>query len=201
MMPLVTDYKGEYPLDLETFDLSHPLMTKRKDHLGRYLRMLISGDIGDNLLVYFDAVARIHNGYSRSDNAKATGGKWPKDRLHIDYCHIGALSGWLNSFVASALIDSALPRNQVEAAVAAFTRILWLQNDFFAKYYVTMDYQEESVDGEAIPESTAKAAPASTAPTSKPAADGGGGFGAGTLAAVGAGCLLAGMVLTSLLRR
>lgn len=188
--------------------------------------MVISGEIGDSLPLYMELVAKVHNGYQREGNFRKIGPR-ARDRLHVEYIHINCLSGWLNSFIASAIIDSALPRSQAEAAVAAFTRIFWLQNDYFLRLYVVGDF----VDEEGAPSSTPAPAPASTpdaaprGPTRTKSADAivaetekevldaaleaegtaptsatGSGYGASMLASVGIASLFAGVALSRLIR-
>lgn len=36
----------------------------------------------------------------------------------------------------SAILDANLPKKQEKETIAAMTKLIWLQNDFFAKYYV-----------------------------------------------------------------
>jgi hypothetical protein len=44
----------------------------------------------------------------------------------------------------SAVLDSNLPKQQEKDTIVAFNKLLWIQNDFFAKYYV----REAETEGE-----------------------------------------------------
>ncbi|KAL3893786.1 MAG: hypothetical protein SGCHY_005635, partial [Lobulomycetales sp.] len=47
--------------------------------------------------------------------------------------------------VIGAILDAKLPKHVEKATVLAFNKLLWIQNDFFAKYYVT-EAGKEAVD-------------------------------------------------------
>ena len=62
-----------------------------------------------------------------------------KSRINVEYIHINALFAWLHGFLVQT-VDS-LPELQGDAktragTLAAFSKLLWIQNDFFARYYV-----------------------------------------------------------------
>lgn len=71
--------------------------------------------------------------------------KRKKSGINVEYVHINALMGWVSSMVIGAILDAKLPKHVEKATVLAFNKLLWIQNDFFAKYYVT-EAGKEAVD-------------------------------------------------------
>lgn len=55
----------------------------------------------------------------------------------MDYIHINVLLGYVENVLIGGILSADLDRATEEAAaLAAFNKLLWLQNDFFAKYYM-----------------------------------------------------------------
>ena len=60
-----------------------------------------------------------------------------KHPLHIEYIHIGACLGFIQDVVFEAILSH--PRLRMEQKVMivkALGKVLWIQNDLFAKWYV-----------------------------------------------------------------
>jgi hypothetical protein len=60
-----------------------------------------------------------------------------KHPLHVEYIHIGACLGYIQDVVFEAIL--AHPRLKLEQKmkiVKALGKVLWIQNDLFAKWYV-----------------------------------------------------------------
>jgi hypothetical protein len=53
----------------------------------------------------------------------------------VDYIHIGILLGYVESVLAGGLLSLNLDREVESKALLAFNKLLWIQNDYFAKYY------------------------------------------------------------------
>ncbi|KAI8616393.1 Protoglobin-domain-containing protein [Chytriomyces sp. MP71] len=100
----------------------------RKDFLGKYLVKLVTAEYDAAFVSYLDRVGRIHTN---------TPGK--KSRINVEYIHCNALFGWLHGFLAETI--DKLPELQdvpeVRAkTLGAFSKLLWIQNDFFSMYYL-----------------------------------------------------------------
>lgn len=66
--------------------------------------------------------------------------------LHVEYIHIGATLGVIQDILTEAILSH--PRLGLErkiATVKALGKVIWIQNDLFAKWYVTDG--EEYTDG------------------------------------------------------
>ncbi|KAI8807297.1 Protoglobin-domain-containing protein [Cladochytrium replicatum] len=139
-----TENRDKIVDDLSKLNLEADAVAIRKGHLTRYLKKLVTADYADPaFFAYLDRVGWIH----LKNPAK-------KSTINVEYVHINALFGWLHGFVASTVAKIDEIDNETKAAVlGAWSKLLWIQNDLFAKYYVR--------DGEEIPDSvSAKAAAA-----------------------------------------
>jgi hypothetical protein len=76
------------------------------------------------MLKYLDWVAKIH-----------TDTPSKKSKISVDYIHVNALMGYVESTLVGGLLSLNLDRDTESKALLAFNKLLWLQNDFFAKYY------------------------------------------------------------------
>jgi Protoglobin len=86
------------------------------------------------MLKYLDWVAKIH-----------TDTPTKKSKISVDYIHVNALLGYVESTLVGGLLSLNLDRETESAALLAFNKLLWIQNDFFAKYYCKDGVEEESV--------------------------------------------------------
>jgi hypothetical protein len=118
-------FNGKLAHDLTDLTLENEQIKFRKDFLGKYLTKLVTGKYDHNFIRYLDYVGKIHV------NLKGSSGK-----AHIDYVHCSALFGFVTSFVVDALMNAGLPHDVEKKTVLAFNKLLWIQNDFFAKWYV-----------------------------------------------------------------
>ncbi|KAI9353862.1 Protoglobin-domain-containing protein [Obelidium mucronatum] len=124
-------FHGHMPSNLNDLTLESEQIKFRKDFLGKYLVKLVTAEYDAKFVAYLDRVGKIHT---------TTPDK--KSKINVEYIHCNALFGWLHGFLAET-VDS-LPQLQggpeVTAAraktLAAFSKLLWIQNDFFAMYYL-----------------------------------------------------------------
>lgn len=64
-------------------------------------------------------------------------GQGRKHPLHIEYIHIGVLLGFIQDILVEAVLSHPrLKLEQKTAIVKALGKVLWIQNDLFAKWYV-----------------------------------------------------------------
>ncbi|KAI9183702.1 hypothetical protein H9P43_004620 [Blastocladiella emersonii ATCC 22665] len=118
-------FKGESITDAEQLSLKSEQIAFRKDMLSKYLVKLVTSDItSPGFIKYLDWVALIH-----TDNANK------KTSINVEYVHIGALMGFVESVLIGAISDLPLDPETKKKTLLAFNKLLWLQNDFFAQYY------------------------------------------------------------------
>lgn len=117
-----TSFEG--PMD-ETPDEESPQILHRKKFLSGYLKKLCSDPAQMEFFEYLDKVGMMHTGIGRAVP------------LHIEYVHIGAALGVIQDVFNEALLSH--PRLSMQrklAMVKALGKIIWIQNDLFAKWYV-----------------------------------------------------------------
>jgi len=71
--------------------------------------------------------------------------------LHVEYVHIGATLSFVQDVLTEAILSH--PRLKMDrkiALVKALSKVIWIQNDLFAKWYVRDG--EEFVDERLVPE-------------------------------------------------
>jgi len=117
-----TSYEG--PLDEQPNEDS-PQVLHRKLFLRGYIQKLCSDPSQMEFWEYLDKVGMMHVGQGR------------KHPLHIEYVHIGACLAIIQDVIFEAILSH--PRLQLDrkiAIVKAIGKVLWIQNDLFAKWYV-----------------------------------------------------------------
>lgn len=117
-----TSYEG--PVDPNLHDNS-PQILHRKMFLRAYLAKLCSDPSTLEFWEYLDKVGMMHVGRGR------------EHPLHVEYVHIGACLAFIQDTITEALLSH--PRLRMDkkiALVKAIGKVIWVQNDLFAKWYV-----------------------------------------------------------------
>ncbi|KAF7853837.1 uncharacterized protein EAF02_011827 [Botrytis sinoallii] len=117
-----TSYEG--PLD-ELPDENSPQILHRKMFLRGYLQKLCSDPSQMEFWEYLDKVGMMHVGRGR------------KHPLHVEYVHIGVCLGFVQDIIFEAVLSHPKLRMEKKIAIVkAIGKVLWIQNDLFAKWYV-----------------------------------------------------------------
>lgn len=117
-----TSYSG--PMD-ELPDEDSPQIQHRKLFLRAYLAKLCSDPRQFEFWEYLDKVGMMHVGLGRTHP------------LHVEYVHIGMALGVIQDVLTEAILSH--PKLSLERKVAlvkALGKVVWIQNDLFAKWYV-----------------------------------------------------------------
>ncbi|KAI1408062.1 Protoglobin-domain-containing protein [Hypoxylon sp. FL1857] len=117
-----TSYEG--PVD-DNLNENSPQILHRKMFLRAYLAKLCSDPSTMEFWEYLDKVGMMHTGRGR------------EHPLHIEYIHIGACLAFIQDTLTEALLSH--PRLRMDkkiALVKALGKVIWVQNDLFAKWYV-----------------------------------------------------------------
>ncbi|PQE31069.1 globin protein [Rutstroemia sp. NJR-2017a WRK4] len=102
-----------------------PAILLRKMFLKGYLLKLCSDPSKMEFWQYLDKVGMMHVGRGR------------QHPLHIEYIHIGVCLGFIQDMIFEAILSHPKLEMQVKIAlVKAIGKVLWIQNDLFAKWYV-----------------------------------------------------------------
>ncbi|KAK3298814.1 Protoglobin-domain-containing protein [Chaetomium fimeti] len=123
----------EGPMDSDP-DETSPQILHRKSFLRAYLKKLCSDPTQMEFWEYLDKVGMMHTGLGRAHP------------LHIEYVHIGAALAVIQDILSEAILSHPrLPLARKIAVVKALGKVIWIQNDLFAKWYVVDG--EEFTDG------------------------------------------------------
>ncbi|KAI5294771.1 hypothetical protein KEM55_006461 [Ascosphaera atra] len=115
-----------------------PEVMHRKMFLRMYLLKLCSDPTQLDFWRYLDKVGMMHTAKGR------------KSPLNIEYVHIGICLGFIQDIFTEALLSH--PRLSLQrkiALVRAIGKVIWIQNDLFAKWYVR-DGEEFGDEAEAL---------------------------------------------------
>ncbi|KAF9425624.1 hypothetical protein BGZ94_007372 [Podila epigama] len=96
----------------------------RKDMLSRYFKKLLENPYDERMIKYLEYVARIH-----------TDTPTKKSKINVDLIHINALLGYVETALIGGVKSLNLDRDTEYKAIVAFGKLLWIQNDFFIKFY------------------------------------------------------------------
>ncbi|KAI9017706.1 Protoglobin-domain-containing protein, partial [Gaertneriomyces semiglobifer] len=126
-LPRMAGFEGKVEGDLDHLNVGSEAIKFRKGFLSNYLKKLVTGSYDENFVKYLDWVGKIH--IDTPDK---------KSKINVEYIHCNALFAWLHGFLAETL--DAHPDLQADPVarsktLAAFSKLLWIQNDLFAKYY------------------------------------------------------------------
>ncbi|KAG0341735.1 hypothetical protein BG004_005924 [Podila humilis] len=116
----------------------------RKDMLSRYFAKLLENPYDERMIKYLEYVARIH-----------TDTPTKKSKINVDLIHINALLGYVETVLIGGIKSLNLDRDTEYKAIAAFGKLLWIQNDFFIKFYCNdgREYLEPAPSTAVVPAS------------------------------------------------
>jgi hypothetical protein len=119
-----------------------PQILHRKMFLRGYLNKLCSDPSKMEFWEYLDKVG-MHVGQGRAHP------------LHVEYVHIGVTLSFVQDIITEAVLSH--PRLKMDrkiALVKALSKVIWIQNDLFAKWYVRDgdEFEEEVLVPEIEPE-------------------------------------------------
>ncbi|KAI1306699.1 hypothetical protein EDD11_004702 [Mortierella claussenii] len=123
-------HEGFTPKDAKVIEQSSQLSETaeqikfRKDMLSRYFAKLLENPYDERMIKYLEYVARIH-----------TDTLTKKSKINVDLIHINALLGYVETVLIGGIKSLNLDRDTEYKTIAAFGKLLWIQNDFFIKFY------------------------------------------------------------------
>jgi len=80
---------------------------------------------------YLDRVGVMHTGKAGFKHREK------KDPLFVDYAHCAILLGYVQSMLTSAVTGrDDLPQEVKTATLLAINKVMWIQNDLFARHYI-----------------------------------------------------------------
>jgi len=121
------------PNSAAELSLDHPSIRYRQDFLKRYLVKLVSNtdwSDGSAIWEYLDKVGIMHTGEAGFKHREK------KPGLRVEYMHMALLLGFVEDLVVNAVMAADLDTATKVAVTRAFNKLLWIQNDLFARHYV-----------------------------------------------------------------
>jgi hypothetical protein len=122
-VPRQSGYDGAVPADLASLTPDHDQIRYRKNHLGNYLRKLVTAPYDGKMIAYLDLVGKIHTPKAGS---KA---------LAVPLVQMNALLGFVADALVATVLGLGLPDAEARRAVRAVTKLLWVQNDLIVRHY------------------------------------------------------------------
>ncbi|KAG8751259.1 hypothetical protein FRC12_012524 [Ceratobasidium sp. 428] len=90
---------------------------------------------------YLDKVGLMHTGPAAFTHREK------KEPLHVDYTHCALLLGHVHTILTKAVLARNLPSETTVATLAAVNKVLWIQNDLFARHYIPPQHPGCPVSG------------------------------------------------------
>ncbi len=122
-LPRQFGYEGKLPENLDTLGQDHEMIQYRKQHLARYLTALVSRSYDRKMVEYLDMVGKMHTPAAGSVE------------LEVPLVQMNALLGFVSDALVATILGLGLERQQEEATLRAFNKLLWLQNDLINRHY------------------------------------------------------------------
>ena len=115
--------------DTKALHLEHAHIQRQKTFLKAYLLKIAKNEEWDNdaeIWKYFDKVAVMHTGVAR--------GKRPE--LRVEVMHMALLLGFVEDLLVQTVMKQQLDDETKSNVLAAWNKVLWVQNDLFLRRYV-----------------------------------------------------------------
>ncbi|KAH6953792.1 Protoglobin-domain-containing protein [Ilyonectria sp. MPI-CAGE-AT-0026] len=118
------DTRSDAPFEV-SIDENSLELRQRKMFLTSYLTKICSDQSKMAFWEYLDQVGAMHVGLNRSKP------------LNVEYIHISATLCLIQHVLTEAILShNALPMSKRTSMVKALSKVIWIQNDLFAKWYV-----------------------------------------------------------------
>ncbi|EUC59283.1 protoglobin protein [Rhizoctonia solani AG-3 Rhs1AP] len=127
-----TGFTGKLAEKLEDINHNSEQIKFRKDFLKLWLVKIFTADYNDpKTFEYLDRVGVMHTGKAGFKHREK------KDPLFVDYAHCAILLGYVQSMLTSAVTGrDDLPQEVKTATLLAINKVMWIQNDLFARHYI-----------------------------------------------------------------
>ena len=122
-VPRQSGYEGAVPTRLEDLPMDHEIIQFRKNHLGQYLKALVTKPYDGKMVGYLDRVGKMHTPKAGSKE------------LDVPLVQMNALLGFVADALTSTITSLDLPREEEVKPLRAFGKLLWLQNDLINRHY------------------------------------------------------------------
>jgi hypothetical protein len=132
-LPRQFGHEGEVPVTLEELTMEHPQIKFRKQHLSRYLERLVTVPYDAKMVLYLDTVGKIHTPAAGNPD------------INVPLVQMNALLGFVHDAVNSVIMGFDIPLDAKTAAIRAFSKLIWIQNDLISRHYTARHDETPSV--------------------------------------------------------
>lgn len=122
-VPRQHGYEGPLAADVESLQMTDHVIVFRKQHLARYLANLVTKPYDTSMLKYLDMVGRIHTPLAGNPE------------LDVPLVQMDALMGFVSDALIVTITGLGLDRETEVAALRAFNKLLWIQQDLINNSY------------------------------------------------------------------
>lgn len=148
-VPRNSDYEGELVKNVQELTLEHPQIAMRKDFLKNYLVKLVSTtDLNPTspFWTYLNNVGIMHTGLPGFKH------RAHKPELRVEYIHMSVLLGYVVDIVIGAVFEMDIDNLMKGRVIRALNKVVWIQNDLFARHYLPKDGVKEEQTATPPPE-------------------------------------------------
>jgi len=118
-----TGFEGPLPAGAEELSTENEQIKFRKTHLRSYLLNLLGRPYDGSMATYLDTVAKMHT---------PTAGN---SRINVPQSQMNIFLGMLSVLLIDEISALELDRDKAIRAIRAFTKVMWIQNDFVNRHY------------------------------------------------------------------
>lgn len=122
-VPKQSGYEGDVPESIDALSQEHEMIKFRKSHLAKYLETLVTGAYDVKMVGYLDNVGKIHTPKAGSA------------QLDVPLVQMNVLMGFVSDAVIATIYSFNLGEEKTQAAIRAFNKLLWIQNDLITRHY------------------------------------------------------------------
>ncbi|KAM0748005.1 hypothetical protein T439DRAFT_305175 [Meredithblackwellia eburnea MCA 4105] len=135
-------FEGDLTKSLEELSVDDEQMKFRKQFLSYWCAKLLTADFNDPAFwEYLDKVGIMHTG------APSFKHRVNKEPLKVDLQALSLTLGWVMDVVITIVLNfprGVISRTQQAAVVRAFNKLIWIQQDLFARHYTRTDEEAEA---------------------------------------------------------
>lgn len=129
-VPRQHGYEGKVPESVEALEMSHEMIAFRKQHLTNYLVALVTRPYDAKFVGYLDMVGKMHT--PEAGSAK----------LDVPLVQMNALMGFVADAFIATIHGLGLEKEAEGKALRAFSKLLWIQNDFIVRHYAMKKHDQ-----------------------------------------------------------
>lgn len=130
-VPRQHGYEGQLADGVEELSMDDEVIQFRKQHLARYLSILVTKPYDAKMVRYLDNVGAMHTP------------SFGSPAIDVPLVQMNALLGFVADALNATIFNLNLDRDVEQRTIRAFCKLLWLQNDLINRHYARVPAEEE----------------------------------------------------------